>query len=79
MLVHDGDVLIRDNDPAALQNNLRQEPSFAAAQSGGSNAWWWIAGGVVAAGAGVGAYLLLRPGEGSEGPPDYGTWGGFQL
>jgi len=73
------EVLIKDDDESTLHVSLRQEPLHPGLRaSDGISPWWWVAGGVLAAGAGVGTYFLLRPGD-EPARPELGTWGGFQL
>lgn len=77
---HDSSVVIKDHDTSALHANLIDEPTGPglSARDSSSGALWWIVGGVALAGAGVGGYFLLRPGDG-PGQPDLGTMGGFDL
>jgi tetratricopeptide (TPR) repeat protein len=61
------DVAITDNETRRLQVSLEAEPSS-------SKAWLWVSGGVlVAAGLGVGGYVLLRPQNNSAPPTQPGT------
>jgi PEGA domain-containing protein len=73
------EVVVKDRDTASLHVNLQGEqgpPGLKADSSSG--ALWWIVGGVALAGAGVGGYFLLKPGDGSAPTPE-GTLGGFEL
>jgi PEGA domain len=72
----DTEVVIKDRDTSSLQMNLVDEqrgPGLYAKDSS-SGALWWIVGGVALAGAGVGSYFLLRPGDGPS-QPESGTLG----
>jgi hypothetical protein len=73
------EVVVRDRDTASLHVNLlgEQGPPGLKADSS-SAALWWIVGGVALAGAGVGGYFLLKPGDGPERPPQ-GSIGGAEL
>jgi hypothetical protein len=73
------EVVVKDRDTASLHVNLLDEqgpPGLRADSSSG--ALWWIVGGVALAGAGVGGYFLLKPGEGPAAPPP-GSLGGVEL
>jgi hypothetical protein len=77
---HDSSVVIKDRDTSSLHASLVDEqtgPGLAAADSS-SGALWWIVGGVALAGAGVGGYFLLRPGD-DPSQPELGTMGGIDL
>jgi hypothetical protein len=75
------DVVVKDNDVNAVHVTLQNEStSTVVVQKEGVPAWMWITGGVLAAGAGVGAYFLLKPDEGREySAPREGTWGAIEL
>ncbi len=76
---HETEVVIKDDATSSLHVNLQAEaPQLLAQPEAGAKAWWWVVGGAVVAGAGVGAYLLLRPSD-EPRPPELGTWGGFEL
>ena len=77
---HDSTVIIKDHDTSSLHANLIDEPTGPglSAQDSSSGALWWIVGGVALAGAGVGGYFLLRPGD-DPSQPDQGTLGAFDL
>ncbi len=76
---HKTEVVIKDNDTSSLHVNLLAEPSLLARSNEGSGALWWVLGGVaLAAGAGVGAFFILREDE-QPSQPELGTWGGFEL
>jgi hypothetical protein len=73
------EVVVKDRDTASLHVNLQDEqraPGLRADSSSG--ALWWIVGGVALAGAGVGGYFLLKPGDGPAAPPG-GSLGGIEL
>jgi PEGA domain len=73
------EVVVKDRDTASLHLNLQGEqgpPGLKADASSG--ALWWIVGGVALAGAGVGGYFLLKPGDGPAAPPG-GSLGGIEL
>ena len=74
------EVAVKDNDTASLHVNLQDQPrNVLLRQESSSNAVWWVVGGVaLAAGAGVGAYFLMRP-DSDPTRPDYGTLGGTDL
>ena len=74
------EVAVKDNDTASLHVNLQDQPrNVLLRQESSSNAVWWVVGGVaLAAGAGVGAYFLMRP-DSDPTRPDYGTLGGTEL
>jgi hypothetical protein len=77
---HDSSVVIKDRDTSSVHASLVDEqtgPGLAAADSS-SGALWWIVGGVALAGAGVGGYFLLRPGD-DPSQPELGTMGGIDL
>jgi hypothetical protein len=77
---HKTEVVIKDNDTSSLHVNLLAESStLLAPPDEGQGAWWWVVGGAVVAGAGVTAFLLLRPNEDEGRLPELGTWGGFEL
>lgn len=77
---HKTEVVIKDNDTSSLHVNLLAESStLLAPAEDGKGAWWWVVGGAVVAGAGVTAFLLLRPNDEEGRPPELGTWGGFEL
>jgi hypothetical protein len=77
---HKTEVVIKDNDTSSLHVNLLAEPSsLLAAPADGQGTWWWVVGGAVVAGAGVTAFLLLRPNDEEGRTPELGTWGGFEL
>jgi hypothetical protein len=77
---HKTDVVIKDRDTSALHVNLVDEARAPGqlVKDSSSGALWWIVGGVALAGAGVGTYFLLRPGE-EPAQPDCGTLGCFDL
>lgn len=75
---HQTEVVVKDHDTSSLVVNLVAEAPAALLRRDSSNAVWWVVGGVALAGAGLGAYLLLRPGEDPR-QPDLGSWGGFEL
>jgi hypothetical protein len=78
-LPYKAEVAIKDRDTASLHVNLQDEqrhPGLRADSSSG--ALWWIVGGVALAGAGVGGYFLLKPGDGPAAPPG-GSLGGIEL
>jgi hypothetical protein len=66
-------VQVKDHETATLHLNLLEPDST----KGGSNALWWVLGGVALAGASVGGYLLLKPGDGPA--QESGTWGLTEL
>jgi hypothetical protein len=73
------EVVVKDRDTASLHVNLLEEqgpPGLRADSSSG--ALWWILGGVALAGAGVGGYFLLRPGD-SPASPAPATLGSVEL
>jgi len=73
------EVVVKDRDTASLHVNLQGEqgpPGLRADSSSG--ALWWIVGGVALAGAGVGGYFLLKPGDDPAGPPG-GSLGSIEL
>ena len=78
---HQTEVVIKDNDASTLHVTLRDEPKPVplVQPASGTSPWWWVAGGAVLAGAGVGAYFMLRPDQQGNAPPETGTWGGFEL
>jgi hypothetical protein len=75
------DVVVKDNDVSTVHVNLQSEAKpMVVVQKEGVPAWIWITGGVLAAGAGVGAYFLLRPDDEAEyRAPQQGTWGAIDL
>jgi hypothetical protein len=77
---HKTDVVIKDRDTSSLHVNLVDEARAPGqfVKDSSSGALWWIVGGVALAGAGVGTYFLLRPGE-EPAQPDCGTLGCFDL
>jgi hypothetical protein len=73
------EVVVKDRDTASLHVNLQGEqgpPGLKADSSSG--ALWWIVGGVALAGASVGGYFLLKPGDDPAAPPG-GSLGGIEL
>ena len=76
---YETEVVVKDNDTSSLHVNLvdEQRPPGIRADSS-SSALWWIVGGVALAGAGVGGYFLLKPGD-DPAAPATGTLGGFEL
>ena len=77
MRPHTAEVAVRDDDTSTLHVSLQPAATFAEAPPGGASAWWWVVGGAVVAGAGVGTYFLLRPGDPPASP--VGTLGGIEL
>jgi hypothetical protein len=79
-LPYDADVQVNDHDTSALNVNMQDEPTnvLLRQQDSSSGALWWVVGGVALAGAGVGAYFLLRPDSEPVGPSGY-TWGQIEL
>ena len=69
---HNTEVVIRDDDTSSLHANLVDVPrTMALAPSdSSSSAVWWVLGGVALAGAGVGTYFLLRPGDDPARPAE---------
>jgi PEGA domain-containing protein len=76
---YDTDVVVKDHDTNALHVNLQDEPQNVLLRQNepSGSALWWVVGGVALAGAGVGAYFLLRPDSDPSGPT--GAWGGIEL
>jgi len=77
-LAHQTEVVVKDHDTSSLLVNLVAEAQAPLLRRDSNNTVWWVVGGVALAGAGLGAYLLLRPGEDPR-QPDLGSWGGFEL
>jgi len=75
---HQTEVVIKDHDTSSLVVNLVAEAPAPLLRPDSNHAVWWVVGGVALAGAGLGAYLLLRPGD-TPAQPDLGSWGGFEL
>jgi hypothetical protein len=72
------EVVVRDHDTASLHVPLVDQQGPPGLKASSSSALWWIVGGVALAGAGVGGYFVLKPGDGPARPPQ-GSIGGFDL
>ena len=73
------DVVVKDGDVSTAHVTLQNEARPVVVQNG-VPAWVWITGGVLVAGAGVGAFFLLKPDEGQKyRTPEEGTWGAIDL
>lgn len=72
------DVVVKDGDTSSLHVNLIDEQGPPGMKAESSGALWWIVGGIALAGAGVGGYFLLKPGDGPP-QPGQGTLGGVDL
>jgi PEGA domain-containing protein len=77
---YDTDVIVKDHDTNALHVNLQDEPKNVLLRQNepSGSALWWVVGGVALAGAGVGAYFLMRPDSEPTGPDGY-TWAKIDL
>jgi PEGA domain-containing protein len=77
---YDTDVIVKDHDTGALHVSLQDEPRNVLLRENepSGSALWWVVGGVALAGAGVGAYFLLRPDSEPTGPDGY-TWARIDL
>jgi hypothetical protein len=77
---HRTEVVIKDRDTSSLVVNLVDEAPkhLLTPRDTGLSPVWWIVGGVALAGAGLGTYFLLRPGD-EPRQPDLGSWGGIEL
>jgi len=75
---HQTEVVVKDHDTSSLVVNLVAEGPAPLLGRNSNNTVWWVVGGVALAGAGLGTYLLLRPGDDPR-QPDLGSWGGFEL
>jgi len=68
------EVLIKDHDTNSLHLYLVDETKTPMLAESSNTALWWVLGGLVVAGASVGGYMLLRPGDDPRAN-DSGTWG----
>jgi hypothetical protein len=73
------EVVVQDNQLTALQISLQDESKTVVIEKGGVPAWVWITGGVLVAGAGAGAYFLLKPKGDPYQAPTNGQWGAINL
>jgi PEGA domain len=74
------EVVILDNQTNNLHVSLRDEPKQGVLiERSKVPTWLWIAGGTVAAGAGIGAYFLLKPSDAKYQAVGDGSWGSLSL
>jgi hypothetical protein len=73
------EVLVGEDRVTTLHVRLDDEPPSTTIERNRLPIWVWIGGGALVAGAGLGAYLLLRPEEPRYRSARAGTWGALDL